>query len=219
MKHKVLSLFNTLFNAKPLLWLFLAIPAWPLLCDFIKPDLYYPEMMYRTGLLATQLFVFTLCITPISQLLKKFKKARGLNRWLLTRRRNFGVASFAYAFIHTMLYLRETTDLDILWREMKTIEIGFGWLAIVFMLPIAFTSNDASMRKLGKHWKTLQRGVYLLAIAIFVHWLTLGLFIEQGIPLLQILLFAKAMQLGFRLLRNKRFNLFWFRKSNSLSED
>ena len=190
-------------NSKPLLWLVLALPAWPYLYDFIKPDLYYGEMMYETGLFATQLFVFTLCITPISKLLKRFKKGRNINRWLIARRRNFGVASFAYALIHTIIYLREIADLDLLLFEVTLIEIAFGWIAILFMLPIAFTSNDVSMRMLGKNWKTIQRGVYLLAIATFVHWLSFGFFLEWGILLMQLLIVAKIIQLAFYFLKNK----------------
>ena len=190
-------------NSKPLLWLVLALPAWPYLYDFIKPDLYYGEMMYETGLFATQLFVFTLCITPVSKLLKRFKKGRNINRWLIARRRNFGVASFAYALIHTIIYLREIADLDLLLFELTLIEIAFGWIAILFMLPIAFTSNDVSMRMLGKNWKTIQRGVYLLAIATFVHWLSFGFFLEWGILLMQLLIVAKIIQLAFYFLKNK----------------
>lgn len=190
-------------NSKSLLWLVLALPAWPYLYDFIKPDLYYGEMMYETGLFATQLFVFTLCITPVSKLLKRFKKGRNINRWLIARRRNFGVASFAYALIHTIIYLREIADLDLLLFELTLIEIAFGWIAILFMLPIAFTSNDVSMRMLGKNWKTIQRGVYLLAIATFVHWLSFGFFLEWGILLMQLLIVAKIIQLAFYFLKNK----------------
>ena len=190
-------------NSKPLLWLVLALPAWPYLYDFIKPDLYYGEMMYETGLFATQLFVFTLCITPISKLLKRFKKGRNINRWLIARRRNFGVASFAYALIHTIIYLREIADLDLLLFEVTLIEIAFGWIAILFMLPIAFTSNDVSMRMLGKNWKPIQRGVYFLAIATFVHWLSFGFFLEWGILLMQLLIVAKIIQLAFYFLKNK----------------
>lgn len=200
---KITALISTVMNSKPLLWLVLALPAWPYLYDFIKPDLYYGEMMYETGLFATQLFVFTLCITPVSKLLKRFKKGRNINRWLIARRRNFGVASFAYALIHTIIYLREIADLDLLLFELTLIEIAFGWIAILFMLPIAFTSNDVSMRMLGKNWKTIQRGVYLLAIATFVHWLSFGFFLEWGILLMQLLIVAKIIQLAFYFLKNK----------------
>jgi len=203
MKSTVSSFIYRVINSKALLWILLALPAWPYVYDFIKPDLYYGEMMYETGLFATQLFVVTLCITPVSKFLKRFKKTRGLNRWLISKRRNFGVASFAYAMIHTIIYIREIADLDLLLFEITLIEIAFGWIAILLMLPIAFTSNDVSMRKLGKHWKTVQRSVYLLAIATFVHWLSFGFFLEWGILLLQILIVAKLVQLAFYVLNNR----------------
>lgn len=44
-------------------------------------------------------------------------------------------------------------------------------------VPLALTSNDASVRKLGRRWKTLQRFVYLAAVATLAHWL----FVSRGV--------------------------------------
>ena len=46
-----------------------------------------------------------------------------------------------------------------------------GWLALVVMLVLAATSNDASVRRLGRRWPLLHRTVYAAAALSFVHWI------------------------------------------------
>ncbi len=188
-----------LLNAKYVLWFVLSIPAWPFIIDFFMQELYSAEAMYRTGVISVQLLVFTLAITPVTQLLKRwvygYSKTKIIIGWLLQRRRNFGVASFVYAVIHTMLYLIETGEFDIVWQEAKTIEYGFGWIAFVVLLPLALTSNNTSMKRLGKRWKQLQQLVYVLVVVTFIHWFGFGFFVESGVFWLSLIIVAKLVQL------------------------
>ena len=46
-----------------------------------------------------------------------------------------------------------------------------GWLAFAIFLPLALTSNDASVRMLGRSWKRLHRAVYAAAVLSFAHWI------------------------------------------------
>jgi DMSO/TMAO reductase YedYZ heme-binding membrane subunit len=48
--------------------------------------------------------------------------------------------------------------------------IWTGWLAFVFFILLAATSNDFSMKELGRDWKTVQRFVYLAAVLTLLHW-------------------------------------------------
>ncbi len=196
-------LFNRLIDSKPLLWLVLAIPAIPFLNNLVASDVYSSEALYRTGVISTQLLVLTLVITPITQLLKKNGIGRGVNRWLLQRRRNFGVASFAYAMLHVLIYVIENNDWQIIWREAISIEYGSGWLALIVMLPLAMTSNNFSMRLLGKRWKKVQQFAYLLAATTFLHWISFGFFVNPGLQWLAILLACKVVQLLLNVLPKK----------------
>ena len=202
MNH-IMILFNRLINSKPLLWFLLAIPAIPFLKNIVISDVYSSEALYRTGVISTQLLVFTLAITPITQLLKKKSIGRGVNRWLLQRRRNFGVASFAYAMLHVLIYLIENNDWQIVWREAVSIEYGSGWLALIVILPLAMTSNNFSMRVLGKRWKKVQQYAYLLAALTFLHWISFGFFVNPGLQLLAILLIFKTIQLWINIFPRK----------------
>ena len=55
----------------------------------------------------------------------------------------------------------------------EALEAGMlaGWLAFAIFVPLALTSNDASMRRLGAAWKRLHRAVYVAAVLSFTHWI------------------------------------------------
>jgi len=188
-----MQFLSTLINSKPLLWLLLAVPAYPYILDFFKPEIYPPKMLYFTGLVSTQLLVLTLCVTPISYYLKTKRGARQISRWFLARRRNFGVASFAYACIHLMVYIRQNFDIEIILSEVLTWRYGSGWLAFFVMLPIAFSSNDISMRWLGRNWKRIQRWAYVVAIVTFFHWISFNAFIDSAIFWLTVLIAFRVL--------------------------
>ena len=198
-----MSVFVNLIKSPYLLWLLLAIPSKPFLIDLVLADAYYSEMMHRSGVISIQLLVFTLSISPVLIVLKKlsFTKrlsfTKQLRRWLLKSRRYFGVASFVYAVIHLLLYVRETYYLTDILEEALTWKMGSGWIAIIFFIPLVLTSNNRSMKKLANKWKLLQRLAYLVVVASFVHWLSLDLFFDLGLQWLAILVFAKLIQLYF----------------------
>lgn len=190
-----MTILNRLIHSKSILWLLLAVPAVPFVNNWVGSELYLPEILYRTGVISVQLLVLTLVITPIAKLLKMQGVGMGVSRWFLQRRRNFGVASFAYAFLHMLIYLLENNDWQIIWREAVSIEYGSGWLAMIVMLPLAMTSNNFSMKLLGKRWKKLQQFAYFVAAATFLHWLSFGFFINLGFQWLAILLVCKLLQI------------------------
>lgn len=176
-----------------LLWFLLAIPSTPYLLDFIFVEEYYSEMMHRTGVISTQLLVFTLSISPMLIIIKRLSFTKLLRGWLLKSRRHFGVASFAYALLHLLLYVRDVYYIEDMFDELLTWRIGSGWVAFFFFVPLALTSNNLSMKILAKKWKPLQRLVYIAAIFTFVHWLTLNLFYDLGVQWLVLLIVAKLV--------------------------
>ena len=68
--------------------------------------------------------------------------------------------------------------------------IWTGWAAFLVFLPLAITSNDASMRRLKRGWKRLQRLAYIAALLTLAHWLLIhdgvGAALAHFIPLLAI---------------------------------
>jgi len=76
-------------------------------------------------------------------------------------------------FFHALEY-----PLGQLVNELADIAILTGWIAFFIFIPLAITSTDAAVKRMGAAWKKLQRLVYLAAIMAFVHWALLGL--EHG---------------------------------------
>ena len=155
-------------NSRPLLWLILALPGlWIAWRWTMTPDLYgYGHAIGDTGDWAAWLLMATLAVTPLRLIFRK----QGWAIWLMRRRRDIGVASFAYAAGHTIVYLWRKADPAIIWDEASTPYILAGWGAFALFVPLAITSNDVSMRMLKRSWKTLHRLVYPAAVLVFVHW-------------------------------------------------
>ena len=91
----------------------------------------------------------------------------------MRRRRHLGVAAFGYAALHTLYYVIDLGTLSAVIADIAKFCIWTGWLAFIIFVPLAITSNNASIRKMGRSWKTLQRFIYPAAVATLIHWIFL----------------------------------------------
>ena len=150
-----------------LLWLVLALPgAWIAYRWAATPDAYgFGHAIGDSGDWAAWLLLLTLAVTPLRLV---FRRKRWTN-WLLKHRRDFGVASFAYAAGHTAIYLADKAAPTIL-AEAGQPGLLAGWLALALFVPLAATSSDAAVRALKRSWKRLHRLVYPAAVLAFAHW-------------------------------------------------
>ena len=173
-------------RSRPLLWCILAIPAATVGLRWIAtPDAYgYGHALSELGRWAAWLLLATLAVTPIRL---AFRGQRWANA-MAQRRRDLGLASFAYAAAHTAVYLVDAASARVILAAMPAPENLTGWIALALFVPLAVTSNDAAMRRLKRGWKRLHRLVYPAAIVTFAHWalsafdpttayLTLGVFL------------------------------------------
>ena len=151
-----------------MLWLVLALPGlWILFRWAATPDAYgYGHAIGDSGDWAAWLLMLALAVTPLRLLFR----GRKWPTWLMRHRRDFGVASFAYAAGHTMIYLADKASLDVILSDLGLPELLTGWLALALFVPLAATSNDISVRALGRSWKRLHRLVYPAAVLTFLHW-------------------------------------------------
>ncbi len=166
MKQSVKSILNHPFA----FWLLLSLPAIPMIAGLASgdPEVVH-ELLHPTGEFAARFMIIAMMITPLALLFK----SRSWPRWLMKRRRYLGVAAFMYAAVHTMLYLIDTGASAFSESEIFSLYIWTGWLAFLIFVPLAVTSTDGWVRKLGRRWKTLQRFVYGAAILTLVHWAAL----------------------------------------------
>ncbi len=150
---------------------------------------------HRLGELALQLIVASLAITPIRRMI-------GLN--LVRYRRAIGIVSFVYVVLHFLCWLVLDMGLrldqatgDIFKRPYITLGMG----AMILMAPLALSSNNASVRRLGAvRWKGLHRLAYAVAILAALHflWLVKTWPLRPGLYLGVILLL-----LGYRAISNR----------------
>lgn len=153
-----------------LLWAILALPAVAITYGAVSADSarVYHQLLHPSGEFSARLLIISLMATPLMLLLK----GRFGSRWLMKNRRYFGVAAFGYAALHTGLYLL-SEPLSRILAEATDFEIWTGWAAFVIFLPLAATSFDAAVRRMGSAWKKLQRWTYAAAILTLLHWAAL----------------------------------------------
>jgi len=95
--------------------------------------------------------------------------------WPIRVRRMLGLFAFFYASLHLLTYVGIDQQLDwaVLWGDMthrKFMIVGF--LAFLCLAPLAWTSTDASVRRLGfARWKSLHRLAYVAGVLAVVHFL------------------------------------------------
>ncbi|MFN2493433.1 MAG: sulfite oxidase heme-binding subunit YedZ [Pyrinomonadaceae bacterium] len=121
-----------------------------------------------TGMLALIFLSITLAVTPI-------RRTTGLN-WLVKFRRMLGLFAFFYGSLHLLTYIwfdrffnLKSVPGDIVMRPF----IAVGMVAFFLMLPLAVTSTNKMVRRLGgKRWHRLHQLIYLAGIAGALHfWL------------------------------------------------
>ncbi|TWI50900.1 sulfoxide reductase heme-binding subunit YedZ [Pseudomonas duriflava] len=121
-------------------------------------------MIDRLGLGALILLLITLSLSPLYWTTR-------WKGWLLVRRQ-LGLWAFAYAALHFCSYLVFVLGLDLarLGIELqKRPYIIVGLAAFLCLLPMAVTSNQVSMRRLGRTWKRIHRLVYVVLGLALLH--------------------------------------------------
>ncbi len=193
---------KALLNTPYFIWVILALPSIPLLIQFLTgvydglglSEQEVLEIRERAGTFAAISLALALLMTPLSQL-----RNSAFLRWLLARRRYFGVACFSFAVLHMALYLVILESAANFVQELGRLEIILGWLAFFIIVPLGLTSNQVSMRILGRKWKRLQQFAYLVGLLVLAHWL-----LVHG-PMPALVFFAPlALLEAIRLWRNWR---------------
>ncbi len=157
---------STVLSSRYFIWAVLFGPVALLSWRYASGALFYGEFIHLTGELSARLLIVTLAATPLRNLFPK----RRWTAWLLKQQRYLGLAAFAYAVPHLIAYIVKQGDAARILSE--SIEPGLltGWIAMLIFIALAITSNNASVRSLGKRWKPLHRLVYIAAILTFLHW-------------------------------------------------
>ena len=153
----------------PLVWLAGAIPFALLVFDVVTGAIGVDpiaKIAHRLGQTALYFLVAALAVTPLLRL-------TGISR--MRFRRALGVICFAYALPHVLAWV--ALDMGFLWAQMaqdivKRPYLLVGMTAFVLLLPLAGTSNNLSIRRMGgQGWRRLHKLVYLAAPLVALHWI------------------------------------------------
>ncbi|MDW4500068.1 protein-methionine-sulfoxide reductase heme-binding subunit MsrQ [Sulfitobacter sp. D35] len=121
------------------------------------------------GETALQLLIAGLCVTPLRRYL-------GIN--LIRFRRALGLLAFTYVCLHLLVWV--VLDLSLLWQQMwvdilKRPYITIGMAGFLCLVPLAATSNAASVRRLGAAgWQKLHRLTYPAILLGAIHYVMLA---------------------------------------------
>ncbi|MBM4192655.1 MAG: sulfoxide reductase heme-binding subunit YedZ [Gammaproteobacteria bacterium] len=154
------------------------------------------EMLHVTGKTALNLLMITLTVSPVRAATGRIA-IQGIRRML-------GLFCFAYALLHFLVYAVLELDLDFsdLGREIvRRPFIVVGSVALLALIPLAATSTNRLMRKLGRRWQTLHRLIYPITILGVWHY-----YWQVKADIREPLIYAAVLAtlLGFRLWRTRR---------------
>ncbi|MGD0972650.1 MAG: protein-methionine-sulfoxide reductase heme-binding subunit MsrQ [Candidatus Korobacteraceae bacterium] len=147
---------------------------------------------HQTGLRALTLLLVTLAITPLRRITGQL--------WLIQYRRMLGLFAFFYAVLHMLTYvwLDQFFNVHAMLKDIvKRPFITMGSAAFLMLVPLALTSTQSAIRRLGRRWQQLHRLVYCSAVAGVIHFLWL---VKKDIrqPLIYALVLTAL--LGYRIL-------------------
>lgn len=145
-----------------------------------------------TGMLTLIFLILTLLVTPL-------RKITGWN-WLIFSRRTFGLYAFFYASAHFLIFFsldRSFSVSSTLTEMVKRKYLIIGSLGLLAMVPLAVTSTNAMIKRLGaKRWHALHRLAYVAAICGVIHF-----YMQVKADVRRPLAFAGALSilLGYRV--------------------
>jgi sulfoxide reductase heme-binding subunit YedZ len=161
---------STLISLKTLVWIACLCPLadllWGAVTNTLGPDP-TAEIANVTGLTALWMLAITLAISPVRRLSVRLA-------WLIKFRRLLGLFVFFYATLHLLTYVALYAGFDL--NTMKTDItkrrfIIMGMTTYLLLLPLALTSTNWAIRKLGgKNWNRLHKLIYLAAICATIHY-------------------------------------------------
>ncbi|CAM3731563.1 protein-methionine-sulfoxide reductase heme-binding subunit MsrQ [Polynucleobacter arcticus] len=118
-----------------------------------------------TGTWTLVFLCLTLAMTPL-------RLISNLTIWIRYRRM-LGLFSFFYACIHFGIWLWLDLDFDLaeMWKDVvKRPFITMGFISLVLLVPLAFTSTHWAQKRLRRHWVQLHRLIYLIACTAILHY-------------------------------------------------
>jgi sulfoxide reductase heme-binding subunit YedZ len=189
---------------KPLIFILLLLPALSLGWEFWQNSLGanpLEAIIRNLGDWALRILLLTLAISPL----------RRLTGWgqLLRLRRMVGLFAYFYTILHLLGYLWFDQFFD--WIEigydiLERPFITIGMVSVLLLTPLAITSTNRMIRRMGKHWKRLHQLIYLIGILTVIHFFWMVKLDVSEPTLYAIILAILLAERLFNYLKKKRFS-------------
>ena len=182
---------------KPLCWILCLAPlVWIGTVLVLHPPVNPIEAAIRDlGDWALRFILLTLCLTPLRRL-------TGWAGWIKIRRL-IGLFAFFYVSLHLLSYIVLDQFFD--WAAIghdiiKRPFITVGMLAFILLTPLAATSTQAAMKRLGRRWKQIHQLIYLIApLGVLHFWWMVKADIREPAIYASIVLVLLGARLWWRL--------------------
>lgn len=189
-------------SVKPLIFILLLLPALSLGWGFWQESLGanpLEAIIRGLGDWALRILLLTLALSPL----------RRLTGWgqLLRLRRMVGLFAYFYAILHLFGYLWFDQFFD--WIEigydiLERPFITIGMVSVLLLTPLAVTSTNGMMRRMGKQWKRLHQLIYLIGILAVIHFFWMVKLDISEPTLYAIILAVLFAERLFHYVKNKR---------------
>lgn len=198
---------STLILLKTLTWIACLAPVAWLVYGAVTNNLGADPthtITFATGLATLRLLTITLAITPLRRLWPRLS-------WLIKFRRLLGLFAFFYATLHLLTWIALYNGFDpaaMAADFVKRRYITMGITAWLLLLPLAVTSTNWAIRKMGgKNWNRLHKLVYAAAVCGIIHYwwqVKSGVITPLGMTLVLAVLFLARPVLAWRQKRKAR---------------
>ncbi len=153
-----------------------------------------------TGVLTLVFLLITLAVTPV-------RKYFGWNN-LIKFRRMLGLYAFFYGFLHLITYsiFDKSLDFSAIFLDVRQRPfIAVGMLAFLFLIPLAVTSTNSMIKRIGgKNWARLHKLTYLIAILGVIHF---WMIVKSDIIYPFLFAIVLAILLGYRIFTGQKSKL------------
>jgi len=159
---------NPFITFKDILFICALLPFFLMVRDIVIDNLGanpVETLLSRSGLWTLRFLLITLSISPIRLLVKHAP--------VMKYRRMLSLFCFFYGTVHFWVFLglEHGLSLDFILEAIYTSPaVDVGLLVYLILLPLAITSTDNMMRKLGKRWKRLHNTVHIAALLSILHF-------------------------------------------------
>ncbi len=157
------------------------------------------NLIHQLGLWGLRFLLLTLSVTPLRRISGQ--------AWLLKLRRMLGLFSFFYILLHFCSYaiLDQRLNLQAITEDIiERPYITLGITALLMLIPLAITSTNGWIRRLGRRWKSLHQLVYVISIlGVWHFYWQVKLDTREPLIYASILVLLLGYRLWFRRQRNR----------------